>query len=238
MKSKNLLSILLAMLTLSAVAMKADTGIAFFGGLSTPGDDFSKVYNKDNFNIYQPERSANVLVNALDKGYHIGGRLKIPVNSGLVFTTGAAWNRFPKTEIAINDIHNVEVARLQIVQDLFPISAGANLYLIKSFISAYAIGELTYNYAKTTTNIMYKSVGVPLDLEAAMEIEPTSSRFGYAYGGGISFDAFLADITLEGRYNVMNLVNKNENEPYKPYFNLSIGVSFGGRPKERKMSRE
>lgn len=231
MKMKKLLCLIISMFVLATVVAKADTGIGFFGGVSTPAGDFEKVYNKDNISITDPEHTLNVLTEAMAKGYHIGGRVKMPVNTNLVLVGGAAWNRFPQNDISIKNLQNEEIARLQVVQDLFPISAGVNLHIIKSFFNVYGIGELTYNYSKVTTNILYKSVAVPLDLEAEMDIVPTSSRVGYAFGAGISFDAYIADITLEGRYNMMNLINKSESEPYKPYFNLSIGISFGGRPK-------
>ena len=103
------------------------------------------------------------------------------------------------------------------------------IYLINSFIGVYGLGELTYNYAKSTVNYSYNGIGVPLNLDD-INTQNSLSRVGGGLGAGITFDVFLAKLSLEAKYNVMNLIAKDEGEPAKSFFSLSLGINFGGSP--------
>jgi opacity protein-like surface antigen len=55
---------------------------------------------------------------------------------------------------------------------------------------------------------------------------PTDSRFGFGFGLGVDMDIKLLNIYLEGKYNYLNLIGKESQEPDKHYFTLVLGVIF------------
>ncbi len=227
---KYIIPILIVLITLSNNDTFANNGIAIFGGLSTPNDKMSSVYNSDKIFSNTLNQNVDLLKDAAALGYHIGAKIILPLSSDFVLHGGFAWNRFPQNKVAVKDNSGNQVAELEVSQDLFPISAGLDYYFINSAIGAYLLGELTYNYNKNTVNYMYSGVGMPLDLKISDQ-NPGYSRIGAGIGAGIEFNIIITTLLLEAKYNFMNIIAKDEGEPIKSYFTLSLGVKFGGMPK-------
>lgn len=229
MKMKKLLCLIISMFVLASVAVKADIGVSFIGGVSIPQEDLAKVYNKDSFDIVNPQQTLNVITDALHKGYHIGICLNDKNdNIGL----SVIWNRFPKSELLITNTHRDEIARLQLIQDLFQVNLGTKFDIVNSFIDVYGLGELSYNYTKNTTNLIYKKIPIPLDLNDEIDFTSSASRLGYVLGVGIKLDLSITQVFVEGKYNVLNNIlniikfNNEENEPSKSFVSITLGVRF------------
>lgn len=212
--------------------LQAKSGIAIYGGLSTPNDKMSEFYNKDKVFSNTLNENVNLLKSAAATGYHIGARYKMPLSGSFVLHGGIGWNRFPQSDVVVTDpSNNKEIATLQVSHDIFPVNAGLSFYLINKGIGVYALGELTYNYFQSTTNYKYNSIGIPLNLKD-INTKPSNSRIGAGIGAGMDLNVLFATIFLEAKYNMMNIIAKDDGEPMKSYFTLSVGLSFGGNPTE------
>ncbi len=227
---KNKLLIVLLIIIAFSFNLKADIGFEFLGGLSTPSDKIGDVYNSNlKVNDITFKTSKDYLFESAKLGYHIGAKLRLPVDENFVFTGGFLWNRFPETSITLlvptNGNTKIDTVILSTNQNIIPLSVGLNVVLFKKFVGIYATGDLSYNYIQTTVDYTLKGVDIPLNLS------PTTARVGAGLGFGLDFDFDLVTLNLECKYNFANLIGKEGNEPSKNYLNLTFGVVFGGKAK-------
>jgi hypothetical protein len=97
-----------------------------------------------------------------------------------------------------------------------------NLYLLKSFIGLYGVGELTYNYITSTVDATTSGITFPLNLN----LNPNESRVGFGLGIGADLDIKIITLNLEAKYNIANLIGAGPDEKSKAYFSLSLGAFF------------
>ena len=215
------LSLLLAFgaFLFSANNSNAQVGIGFIGGLSTPSDEINNIYNSDNLGSV-----GKFVRDGAKTGYHFGVKIRMPLVSGIMLTGGAAWHRFPESTIDVNDpTTGSKLITLSTVQDIIPITAGINYYIINTGVGLYGTGELSYNYNKNTVNVDYNGTSIPANFDTA----PTYNRVGAGFGAGIDFNAFLFLANLEAKYNYANIIGRDSGEELKAYFTLSLGIHFG-----------
>jgi hypothetical protein len=197
------------------------TEIGFVFGLSTPNDQVNNVYNGNPFKSI--DSMQNWYKQGANSGFHIGLRARFDMSDNFNFVGGIAWHRFPQSKIEISDTQSrVVLATLKTTQNIIPISAGVQFYLIKSIVGVYGIGELTYNYISNTVDVTYAGQDIPLNLN----LNPTDSRIGFGIGAGADLDIKLVKLNLEGRYNLANFIGATAEEKSKAYFSLSLGVYF------------
>jgi len=214
------LLVLCGLMFFSAQNITVASNFGLFVGLSTPNDEVNNVYNsaKLNLNDLQPGK---LIREASALGYHIGGKIRLSLSDDFSFTGSAAWHKFPESNIDVLDPTSGDtLARLTTTQNIIPITAGINFYLINSTIGLYGTGELAYSYIYNSIDVQYEDV--PLEIEKT----PTDSRVGFGLGVGADLDLQLLTLNLEAKYNISNLIGKVSNEETKAYFTLSLGVYF------------
>ena len=209
--------------------LKAETGLGLVLGLATPNDKINDVYNSSKLNN-------TIWREGSKSGYNLGLKLRVPLTEDFTLIGSASWNRFPETEMNIGipksdpTITKLDTIVLTTTQNVFPLTAGFNYYLINSFMGLYGTGELSYNFISSTVNYKKNDVAIPLNLDTA----PMDSRVGVGLGLGADIDAKLVLLNLEAKYNISNLIGKSGDEPTKSYFTLTLGVFFGGAAKQKK----
>jgi len=214
---------LIIVILFSTEVTYSQLGIGFHAGLSTPNNQINNVYNSDKLDLKKPDYFGSLLRESTKIGYHIGMKLRLNMSENLFFVGGIIWNKFPQTSIEIlNSKTGDTLISLQATQNVIPISAGLNLYLLQSMISPYLTGELSYTII--SNSIDYKQI--PL---TPVEIDPniTDARAGFGLGAGVDIDLKLVYLNIEGKYNISNLIGKVSEEQNKNYFTLSLGVYFG-----------
>lgn len=195
--------------------------IGFFLGMSTPNENLNDVYNSQQMTI-STQSLVNFFRRGMSSGYHIGMKARVNLSERFVFVGGLAYNRFPETTIEVRDPTNNSLqATLAITQNIVPISAGVNIYLLKNFIGIYGVGELQYNYINSSVNI---TKVYPIDLP--ISTTPTDNRAGFGIGAGTDINLVLTRLNIEFRYNNVNLIGKKSGELQKVFYTLSLGVFF------------
>jgi opacity protein-like surface antigen len=191
--------------------------IGFEGGLATPNDKINDIYNKKSI-VWNKDSLANLVNRGLNAGYHLGMNMQMELNEYFSFAGHLGFNSFPEGEIEVKDPNTGEtLAILNTITRIVPISFGLNFYPFKTIISPYATGDISYNYMNSSVS---SSNNIPLSTT------PTDSRFGFGFGLGVDMDIKLLNIYLEGKYNYLNLIGKESQEPDKHYFTLVLGVIF------------
>ncbi|MFH1049997.1 MAG: hypothetical protein V1779_03590 [bacterium] len=219
---KKIVSLLFISVTLffSAQIVSAGTNIGLFAGLSTPNDEMNNVYNSSKIDLGDV-KSGKLIREAASSGYHVGAKIRFSLTDDFSFTGSAAWHKFPQSSIDVKDpISDTTLAVLNSSQNIIPITAGMNFYIINSTIGVYGTGELAYNYIYNSVDVDYQ--GLPISIEES----PTDSRVGFGLGAGLDIDLKLLMLNLEAKYNISNFIGKVSNEATKSYFTLSLGVYF------------
>lgn len=208
---------IIGLIVFTALPSYSQLAIGLFAGSSTPNDKINDVYNEQTIKDIDEFVSLGT-----QTGYHFFAKLRYPVSESFTFVGGVGWHRFPETflDVILPDSDEPAV-RLSTVQNAFPISAGLNLYLTRSLISVYGVGELSYNYILNSVDVYKGKLSVPINKS------PKDSRVGFGLGAGIDLDLFIMEANIEAKYNMLNLIGKLDNEPAKTFFSVSVGVFFG-----------
>jgi hypothetical protein len=160
-------------------------------------------------------------------GYFIGIDLGMPLTDNFMFSGGISLNRFPQTELKIfvprPEPNQFDTVILKTVQNIVPLSVGVNWYLFKSFLSPYVSGNLSYFYIVNSIDIVKLGIDLPI------ATTKSNSRLGAGIGAGIDLNLELLTLNLEARYNFVNLIGKEGDEPTKKYLTVGIGLIFGNR---------
>ncbi len=167
-------------LLLASSSLHAQSSFGLFLGLSTPSDQINNVYNNDF--ITAPDFAGRMQRDAASLGYHGGVRLRFGLSEEIVFSGGISWSRFPQSKIRVAVATGTQldsvVGELTTVQNVIPVAAGMNYYLIRKSIGIYATGELTYNYISSTIDATVQGTPVPIAQS------PTYNRVGVGFGAG------------------------------------------------------
>ncbi len=203
-------------------------GFGFHFGLATPNDQINNVYNSNTIKLN--DSSSRIVREAAKIGYFIGVGLNTPLSDNFAFTGSISLNRFPQTELKIfvpktqpTPNNQFDTVVLKSIQNIIPISVGMNWFLFKSFFSPYVTGNLAYFYIVNSIDIVQLGIDVPI------ATTKSNSRLGAGIGAGIDFNFELLTLNLEARYNFVNLIGNESNEPTKRYLTVGIGLIFGNR---------
>lgn len=194
--------------------------VGFHLGLSTPNDKIANIYNKNQVKL-DNDTIGNLISKGMDAGYHLAfkGRIGLADNADLYL--GFGYHKFPQTDIEVKDPQTGKVlATLKSTTNIIPISAGLNLYPIRSFIGIYATGDLSYNYISSSVESKIGGVDVPLSTS------PTEGRLGFGVGAGIDVSLGLILLNVEAKYNYINFIGKEDKEDPKNYLSVAVGVYF------------
>ena len=214
-----------AVMFLTLQNAKAESSLGFFAGLSTPNDEIANVYNSNKLKLGDLGTFGTFVTDGAKNGYHAGIKFRMSLIHSVSFAASAAYHHFPKTSTAAVDASTgTKIADLTTSQDIIPITAGFNLYMINSSAAKiYATGELAYNYNSNDVNLTLASSGVKVNFDK----NPSYSRAGAGIGAGIDFNLALFNLNLEAKYNLMNLIGRDSGEEMKKYLSVSLGIYFG-----------
>ena len=209
--------ILIIFLFIGIFYSRADaTNFGVLLGLSTPNDQVNNVYNSNSItDVGKLFREGSKL------GYHFGAKVRMEMSDNLYFVGGIAYHKFPETTIEVrHPITDSLLTTLKTSQNVVPITAGINFFIIKKFIGVYAVGDLTYNY-------LFSSVDYPKgDVDLPISTSPSDSRIGFGLGAGVDLDVQLVTLNLEVKYNYINLIGQAAGEEAKAFISLSLGAFF------------
>lgn len=210
-------------LTMQVVAKPI--GFGFHLGLATPNDQINNVYNSNTIKFN--DSTSKILREAAKIGYSVGIDLNMPLTDNFMFFGGISLNRFPQTELKIfvprPEQNQFDTVVLKAVQNIVPLSVGVNWYLFKSFLSPYVSGNLSYFYIVNSIDIVKLGIDLPI------ATSKSNIRLGAGLGAGIDLNFELLTLNIEARYNFVNLIGKESDEPTKKYLTVGIGLIFGNR---------
>ncbi len=197
-------------------------GVGFSVGLATPNSRINDVYNSDKINLNN--KVWDIAREAAKTGYFVGINLNLPLSENLNFQGSIYINRFPQSEIILYFPQQpYDTVVLKSIQNLIPISAGINLFLFKSTVSPYILGNLSYFYNVNSIDI------VRLNQELPIATSKTESRIGAGIGAGIDINLEIITLNVEAKYWFTNLIGNVSGESNKNFLSLGVGVIFGGR---------
>lgn len=219
---KGIILIIVAVI-LSSGAAQSKTKFGLVAGLSTPNDNVNDVYNGTPSSLSQV---GNLFREGAATGYHIGAKLRYQISDNVDLHGGVALHRFPESEIIVYDPDYPEdkenaLAVLKTTQNYIPITAGINFFLMRELIGVYGVGELSYNLMSSSVDVVHDGQDIPVQFD-----EPSDSRVGVGIGAGIDIDIKILTGNIEAKYNIANLIGKEDDEETKAYFSLSFGVYF------------
>jgi opacity protein-like surface antigen len=215
--NKIFFSIIIFFVLGTSFSYAGDLEIGFEAGLATPSEKMNQIYNSNTLR-WDKDSIANLINMGIDAGYHLGVVMQMPLNDFFSFSGHFGYNSFPESTIEVVDPNTQDVlATLYTTTRIIPFAAGLNFYPFKTVISPYATGEVSYNYISSSVTA---SNNIPVSSS------PTDSRFGFGFGLGVDLNIKLLDVYLEGKYNYLNLIGKESEEPDKHYFTLVLGVIF------------
>lgn len=219
MKFLKLSVLMFAMLAVTFSQSYAEFGFSI--GLSTPNEKMNDVYNTDKLKL-DSITSGSLFRDGAKSGYHILAKMRFDLSENMTFFGGIGWHRFPQTDIQVPDPNDPKkiIATLTTSQNIVPITAGINAYLLRSVVGIYGVGDLSYNYISSSVDLKSGSVSVPYTRT------PSDSRVGFGIGAGLDFDMKLLTLNIEAKYNYTNLIGKESSEGDKTYFTLGFGVFF------------
>ena len=204
--------ILIAVLTLGSLNSNAQIDMSIYGGISTPSSDMAKVY-------YNNQDVWELINKGMDIGWHLGARVRLPIDTGLFFFGGFGWHRFSDVQLEIENIENDTTYQISAKQDIIPIGAGLQYYITRKVINFYVLGALNYNYFTTQGSF----IGLPAP---NFDLSTATSRMGFTAAAGVEFNLVLFYPFLEFSYSMPNLIGKTDGEPTKSYFNISLGLNL------------
>jgi len=208
MKKLSLIIILVVSFILTSENSYSFLNLTIYGGLSTPNNQMAYVYQKDG-------TFKDFVNKGINLGWHLGARFKLPLDQGLLFVASLGWNRFPDAQLEAITALDPKVP-ITAVQDIIPIGAGVQYYIVDKTIKVYLIGELNYNYFTAHGSFL----GIPVP---NTDLSQSSSRIGFVGGAGVELNLGIVSPLLEFKYSLANLIGKESGELTKSYFMLSIG---------------
>ncbi len=203
---------------------EAQTTITIGGGLATPNNKINDVYNGATISD-DANKTWEALRGSTRLGYDLAARVRFTLSDNLQFSGGAGFSRFPQSDIKIVDPATKDtILSLKSTQNVFPLSAGVDYFIVRTIVSPYIGAELEYNYISSTVDYdTGTNISVPLNLNTA----PVDSRVGFAVGAGLMLDLALVAVNVDVRYHLVNLIGRTSEESTKSYLGLNLGVCFG-----------
>ncbi len=226
--------IILILVLFSSINLFAGDGLDFGIelGLSTPNEEINNVYNRDYQQIITQVTSnrndtiaGRMLRDGASLGYHLGIRIKIPIEKWLKLQASIGYHKFSQSEIQVRDPNSNDLlATLFTFQNIIPITAGADLYYINTkLLNLYISGELAFNQFSFTTEVKNRLsdvVSIPIQNTGAY------NNLGVAAGAGFDINLKLIKLNLDFRYHILNVINTIDDDKFKNYLSVSTAIYF------------
>ena len=199
--------------------------LGFSVGLAIPNEKVSQFFDDTKQRIQQNDTEnwgKFLLETGTSIGYNIKIQGRIALSDNFLFVPAIGLSRFNEgvydlVPLGIDTI----IGKTQSTANVVPISVGINGYLFKKFISPYLNADLCYNYIAYSYDIVWTdNLLLPITTSAAQH------RLGYSLGAGIDIDFSLLSLNIEAKFNMINIIKYDSQEPTKQYFTFLLGVVF------------
>lgn len=221
--SKNFLLICLLTLIVAPSYSQMKMGVKF--GLSVPNEDLGKVTANIQDSVGNRKNVSQTFLDESKSGYHLIATGYIALGKDLDLIASIGINRFTESKIEVRDVPDTTriIATLLNSRNVIPIEVGVKYKLTEiGFISLYTIGNLSYNYISTSSDVEYNvgftSFGFPI------QSSQTDRRLGYGIGAGLQLDFSLVKAFLEFKANGANIIGRSDGENMKNFYTISAGV--------------
>jgi opacity protein-like surface antigen len=204
--------------------------IGFTSGLALPNDNVSQFFHQTT-GLFQIDSvttkpSKFLLDKATSIGYTLGVKGRIELAEKFDLTVGIGIARFNQGRYdLVVPILDTTVAQIQSTANVVPISVGINAYLLKSFISLYATGDVSYNYISYSYDYVWNN-NLAIPILRPDNGTDNDSRLGYGLGIGVDFDLNLFKLNLEVKFNSANIIGRSGDEKEKNYGTITLGIIF------------
>lgn len=219
--NQTIIAIIIA-LSAMTIPLWSQSSFGVFAGMATPSDLLNQVYNTD---LITSQNVTGILLREASRtGYTIGIRLRQHVDDQFWFVGGVSLARFPQSVIPIiNQVNPKDtLAMMTTIQNVVPIQAGMMYQFNKGLVSFHVLGDVTYNYLMNSVDVDYRSQTFPLPPE-----DESVQRIGFGIGAGIDVNLKILTATLEAKMNTINFIGREQNEPERRFFTLTLGAHFG-----------
>ena len=209
---RKIITLIFAALILLSLEAKPQIDMSIYGGISTPNEQMSLVYEDNN-------SPWDFLGKGIGIGWHLGARIRLPIDTGFFFYLNMGWHRFSDAQIEVIDQEKDSTYQINAKQDIIPIGAGVQYYITRRVVRLYILSQLNYNYF--TTHGEFRGLPAP-----NFDLTDATSRGGFQVGAGVEFNIVLVYPFIEFTYSMPNLIGKSAREPTKQYFNFTLGVNL------------
>jgi hypothetical protein len=233
---KKIFLLIIFMISLPIYAGQDGVDFGIMAGLSTPNDQINNVYNREYLPYIQqinPSKNdtlwARMLRDGAELGFHIGLRVKFPLNKWLKVQGSVSFHKFRQSEISVMSqdeiiADRIQLARLFTTQNVIPITAGADLYYINTtFFDAYLSGELAYNQFSFTTDVAITENSI---VTLPVQSIGNYNSMGVTLGSGFDFNLAVVKLNLDVRYHIISLVRAIDGFNSKNFLSVSTAVYF------------
>ncbi len=221
--SRNFLLILLLTLITTPSYSQLKMGVKF--GLSVPNENLSKISTNIQDSVGNKKNVSQTFLDESRSGYHLIATAYIDLGTDFDLICSIGINRFTESKTELRDSPDTTriIATLLNSRNIIPIEIGAKYKIVEiGFVSLYTIGNISYNYISTSTDVDYNvgftSFGYPI------QTSQTDRRIGYGIGAGLQLDFKLIKGFLEFKTNGANLIGKSDGESFKNFYTISAGV--------------
>lgn len=220
---KIILPICLLFIMASPSYSQLKMGVKF--GLSVPNEDLGKVTANIQDSVGNKKNVSQTFLDESKSGYHLIATGYISLGKDLDLIASIGINRFTQSKIQVRDFPDTTkiIATLLNSLNVIPIEVGVKYKITEiGFISLYTVGNLSYNYISTSSDVDYNvgftSFGFPI------QSSQTDRRLGYGIGAGLQLDFSVVKAFLEFKANGANLIGKSDGETTKNFYTISAGV--------------
>jgi len=168
----------------------------------------------------------NLINKDLKPGFNLNLRIKFD-NDFITYTINGGWNKFTISEVSITDPKTNDIYDLSLSQNIFPISPGIQLNLIRlSPLKIYIAGDISLNIIKSSIDVKRKisSQNIPIPVIFGDE---TEYRGGLAPGLGVELGLGVLTLDVNAKLHYMNLFNKKDGETTTSFLMTNVSVFFG-----------
>ncbi len=219
----NRILILLLLLIVVSFAESRETTFWFFGGVSLPEEQTSRLNSDGIFYLTDSVRTQGQLNKPASKaGYSLGIKLGMELAERVDFYGGFAFTKYPKSRLTLmkTAISRDTLSVFNVQHTIIPVTAGLKYYLAHSFADFYADVALSYNFV--TFAVDYEKYNPDLPISANI----SESRLGFIAGLGLEFTLDVFAPFVEINYSRFNFINRSSNEPERNTVNILLGFRF------------
>jgi len=190
-------------------------------GPSIPSESFADVYGLVGASR---EQLWNAFDASAELGIHATGRLRFGLSDQLSIVASASYHRFAGIEQTAT-LENGQRLQLGSVTNVIPIGVGFQYFVVRSIVSPYVIGDVSFTTTSVTVNEPSSSFASLLRQEG-IELSPRTGTVCASVGLGVELGLKIVDPFIEFRYTGANVVGRAESEVVRTFYTVTLGVTL------------